>query len=95
MMRDDAPFGDAFGARRAHVVGVDHLEHRGAHEAAVERDADDRERRDWEAEVLDAVERERSFTGVVQPGGVEDAHVPLEVDVDEENLQQQREPEGR
>ena len=45
--------------------------------------------------MLQPVERPRPLVRVVQPRRVEDPHVPLQVDVDEQDLEQQGEPEGR
>ena len=98
MFEDHAALDEAFGAGGADVVGVDHLEHRRAHETAVARDADDRQRQDRKHEVLRAVEDElEPVPGVdrVQPGHVEDPDVPLQIDVDEDDLEDQPEPEGR
>src|SRR5712691_5610639 len=95
VLHDHAPFRKALRPRGAHVVGVDHLEHRRAHKTAVERKVDDHERRDRQPQVLDAVERERAFTRVIEPGRVENAQVPLQVDVDEEDLKQEGQPECR
>ena len=48
----------ALRARRPHVVRVDHLQHRGAHETAVLRDARDGEHDHREREMLGPVEQE-------------------------------------
>jgi hypothetical protein len=41
MSHDHAPLGQAFGACSADVVRVDHVEHRRAHETAVQGEADE------------------------------------------------------
>ena len=83
---DHAPFRDALRAGGAHVVGVQHVEHRRPHEPAVERKADHAQRDDRQPDVLQTIERPRALVRAVQPGRVEDADVPLQIDVDEEDL---------
>ena len=38
MLEEHGPAAQTFGRRGTHVIGVDHFEHRAAHEAAVKRD---------------------------------------------------------
>ena len=53
---DDAPLGDALGARGAHVVGVQRLEHARAHVSAVDGDLLHRQRERGQDEMFDAVD---------------------------------------
>src|SRR6478735_1591765 len=93
---DHPPLRHALRTSGTHVVAVDHVEHRGAHVAAVEREADDAEGCDRQREMLHPVPRPRRPAGkTVQARGVEDPNVVVQEDVRERDLQQQREPERR
>src|SRR3954451_2097381 len=80
MLEDHAPLYKPLRASRSDVVGVDHLEHRGAHEAVVAGDADDCERHDRQHEMLRAVEVEvepAARVDGVEGARIEDPDVPF------------------